>query len=47
MNTVQTVKPTDEQFFIDRLVEILLMQVEADEGKNKYKNENKRICKNV
>ncbi len=41
------IKPTDEQFFIDRLVEILLMQVQTDESKNKYKDENKRICKNV
>ncbi len=46
-NRVPAIKPNDEQFFIDRLVEILIMQAETDERKNKYKDENNRICKNV
>lgn len=37
----------DQRIFIDRLVEILLMQVETDENKDKYKNENNRIHKNA
>ena len=40
-NKVEAVKPADEQFFIDRLVEILLMQVENNE--NEHGTKIKRI----
>ena len=47
MKTVRHITEKEEQIFIDRLVEILLMQVETDENKGKYKNENQRIHKNA
>jgi hypothetical protein len=36
LHTVPKIKPTDEQFFIDRLVEILIMQVEQP-NEDEYK----------
>ena len=41
--TVPMLTPKDEQIFIDRLVEILIMQVEANENEHGYKLQEKRI----
>jgi len=43
--TVPALTLKSEQIFIDRLIEILLMQVEPNENKNK--NENQRIRKTI
>ena len=47
LKTVRPITDKDEQIFIDRLLEILLMQVETDENKNNYKNENYRIRETI